>query len=494
MSKQPMPLIGRLAIHLKMIGIEQLAELTREQAREGGSTNLGELMMQKGLITRLQLEQLLRAQKQVLAKQRAKQKAESALAGVDPEPEVGAASEQPASASATPAAASTAPSAAKAAPAPEGDAPARAAAATAASGASTPVPAPDSSHAAELERLLRLGVEQQASDVHIHSGVPLRLRRHGRFEVVGQEPIAKERAAELVRAALSDEQYALFDERGELDFAFTLPGVGRFRVNAYRQQRGPDAVFRLIPPEAPTLDDLGLPGDLARFTNYHQGMVLITGPANCGKSSTLAALVRILNEERRDHVLTIEDPIEYLHPSNRCVVNQRTVGAHTESFARALRAALREDPDVIVIGELRDFETISLALTAAETGHLVLGTMHTNSTIRTINRLIGVFPADQQDQVRNMVSESLRAVVSQRLVPTADGNGRVPALENLVVTKPIGNLIRENKTFQITSQLQMGAKQGMCLLDTSLARLVQAGTVTKEEALRHAEDPKRIGG
>jgi twitching motility protein PilT len=223
-------------------------------------------------------------------------------------------------------------------------------------------------------------------------------------------------------------------------------------------------------------------------------MVLVTGPANCGKSSTLAALVRILNEERRDHILTIEDPIEYVHESKRCVVNQRSVGRDTGSFARALRAALREDPDVIVIGELRDFETISLALTAAETGHLVLGTLHTNGAVRTINRMVGVFPADQQEQVRSMVSESLRAVVSQRLVANAEGNGRVPALEILMVNKAVGNLIRENKTFQIHSQLQMGAAQGMCLMDDSLNRLVKEKVVTKEEALRHAEDAKRITG
>jgi twitching motility protein PilT len=265
-------------------------------------------------------------------------------------------------------------------------------------------------------------------------------------------------------------------------------------VNAFREQRGLDAVFRAVPAEPPTLAELGLPASLAKFTNYHQGMVLVTGPANCGKSSTLAALVRILNEERRDHILTIEDPIEFVHGSKRCVVNQRSVGPHTGSFARALRAALREDPDVIVIGELRDFETVSLALTAAETGHLVLGTLHTNGAIRTINRIVGVFPADQQEQVRSMVSESLRAVVSQRLVATADGAGRVPALEILVVNKAAGNLIRENKTFQLHSQLQMGASQGMCLLDDSLNKLVKEKLVAKEEALRHCEDPKRITG
>jgi twitching motility protein PilT len=322
----------------------------------------------------------------------------------------------------------------------------------------------------------------------------VRFRLHGAFVAGDGAPIPPARAEALVRSALTPDQAKALDERGQLDFALALPGIGRFRVNAFREQRGLDAVFRSVPAEPPTLADLGLPAGLAKFTNYHQGMVLITGPANCGKSSTLAALVRILNEERRDHILTIEDPIEYVHASSRCVVNQRSVGPHTGSFARALRAALREDPDVIVIGELRDFETVSLALTAAETGHLVLGTLHTNGAIRTINRIVGVFPADQQEQVRSMVSESLRAVVSQRLVATADGAGRVPALEILVVNKAVGNLIRENKTFQIHSQLQMGASQGMCLLDDSLSKLVKEKAVTREEALRHCEDPKRIAG
>jgi twitching motility protein PilT len=328
----------------------------------------------------------------------------------------------------------------------------------------------------------------------VHAGLPPRFRLHGAFVARDEAAIPAERAEALVRAALTPEQAAVLDERGQLDFALALPGIGRFRVNAFREQRGLDAVFRAVPAEPPTLEDLGLPASLARFTNYHQGLVLLTGPANCGKSSTLAALVRILNEERRDHILTIEDPIEYVHASSRCVVNQRSVGPHTGSFARALRAALREDPDVIVIGELRDFETVSLALTAAETGHLVLGTLHTNGAIRTINRIVGVFPADQQEQVRSMVSESLRAVVSQRLVASADGERRVPALEILVVNKAVGNLIRENKTFQIHSQLQMGASQGMCLLDDSLNRLVKEKVVTREEALRHCEDPKRITG
>jgi twitching motility protein PilT len=342
--------------------------------------------------------------------------------------------------------------------------------------------------------LLRQGVERGASDIHVHATSPLRFRLHGQFTTGGESPIDAKTAERLIFSALSPEQAALFRERGELDFAYDVPGLGRFRANVFRQQRGTDGVFRFIPAEVPTLDQLGLPQSLARFTNYHQGLVLVTGPANCGKSSTLAALVGVINEERREHILTVEDPVEYVHPARRCAVNQRNVGPHTESFARALRAALREDPDVIVIGELRDLETISLALTAAETGHLVLGTLHTNSSIRTINRLIGVFPAEQQDQIRNMVSESLRAVVSQRLVPMKDASGRAPALEILVNNKAVGNLIRENKTFQIFSALQMGASQGMCLLDDSLNKLLASGAISKEEALRNADDPKRIKG
>jgi twitching motility protein PilT len=344
-----------------------------------------------------------------------------------------------------------------------------------------------------MHAFLQAAVAAGASDVHVHSGAPLRHRRYGKLIEAGAL-IDAAHAEALVFSILTEEQAATARELGEIDLCYTLPGVGRFRANAYRQQRGWDGVFRAIPPAPPTLDQLGLPQSLAKLTNYHQGMVLVTGPAGCGKSSTMAALVNLVNEERKDHILTIEDPIEYLHPSKRCLVNQRNVKRHTESFARALRAALREDPDVIVIGELRDLETISLAMTAAETGHFVLATLHTNDTIRTINRLVGAFPSDQQGQVRTMLSESLRAVISQRLVTVSDGSRRVPAHELLVVNKAVGNLIRENKTFQIRSILQTGAAQGMQLLDQSLQGMVSAGTITKEEAMRHAEDPKKFGG
>jgi twitching motility protein PilT len=307
-------------------------------------------------------------------------------------------------------------------------------------------------------------------------------------------PLAAEQAEAMVRSVLDPEQRAELDRGGQVDLALGVPGIARFRVNAYRQQRGVDAVFRLIPAEPPTLLELGLPAELARLANFGQGLVLATGPGGCGKTSTLAALVRILNEERRDHVITIEDPVEYLHRPQRCVVNQRQVGRDTGSFARALRAALREDPDVIVIGELRDTETISLALTAAETGHLVLASMHTTNSIATINRLVGAFPPEQQGLARMLVSETLRAVVSQRLVPRADGTGRVPALEVLWGTRAVANLIREAKTYQIRSILQTGATHGMVALDASLDALVKLGAIDLAEARRAADNPQRFEG
>ena len=340
-----------------------------------------------------------------------------------------------------------------------------------------------------LHDLLHQTRQVAASDLHIHSGARIKVRLHGRM--IDTSGLLDRTVAEpLIWDLLDDEQRAHLHEHQQIDFSYEIPGVGRFRANAYRQQRGTDAVFRAIPPSPPSLAELGIPEDLSRIVDYHQGMVLFTGPAGCGKSSTMAAIVRMINESRPDHIITVEDPVEYVHTSQRCIVNQREVGPHTESFARALRAALREDPDIIVIGEMRDLETISLGLTAAETGHLVLGTLHTSSAIQTVNRLLGVFPPDQQAQIRTMVSESLRAVVSQRLIPRADGQGRVAALEVMMNNKAVGNLIRENKTFQLYSAMQTGGSQGMCLLDTSLMNLVKQGLITKEAARSQAEKPK----
>jgi twitching motility protein PilT len=466
-------LLGRIAVHTKLISAEQLNDATQAQARSGGRQRLGEVLVEKGLITPAQLQKLLAAQKQVIAKQAA-QRAAQTVAAVVPEPEAGAVAT-----ASEPVATTLPPTAKPSAPAP----------------LQRPGPAliGDPQAREAIHTILRDAVAAGASDIHIHAGATLRQRRHGKLEDLAT-PLEPARASAMLRSILTEEQVALFDTDGQVDLAYTLDGVARFRANLYRQQRGIDGVFRAVPDHPPSLEELGLPNTLARLTNYHQGMVLVTGPAGCGKSSTMAAFLNLVNEERTDHILTIEDPIEVLHAAKSCQVNQRQVRSHTQSFGRALRAALREDPDVIAIGELRDLETISLALTAAETGHFVLGTLHTNSTIRTIDRLIGVFPPDQQTQVRTMLSESLRAVVSQRLVARADGAGRVPVLEVLVVNKAISNLIRENKTFQIRSILQTGAAQGMCLLDSSLEALVKQGVITKEEALRHCEEPKRFGG
>ncbi len=406
---------------------------------------------------------------------------------------------------ATPAAVPAPPTQAPAAPSVAAPAPVTPAPVTPAPQAVAPAPAPVTVHSSpttlsatqgqgskELNALLAKGVQAGASDIHIHSGSPIKMRVHGNLLDVSPSPLDKTTAESLLLSSLTPEQQQEFQQTGELDFSYTLASIGRFRANIYRQLRGVDATFRAIPPSPPSLQELGLPTALAKLTNFHQGMVLITGPTGCGKSTTLASLLNIINEERQEHIITIEDPIEHLHPSKRCLVNQRQVGKNTETFARALRAALREDPDIIASGELRDLETISLAITAAETGHLVLATLHTNNTTRTINRVLGVFPPDQQSQIRVMVSESLRAVISQRLLPTADGKKRVAALEILVINRAVSNLIREDKTFQIRSVLQTGSAQGMCLMDSSLLALVKSGTISKEEALKNCEDPKQF--
>ena len=442
-------LLGRLAVHYKLLTTEQLAETTRAQARTADPRPLGELWIDAGWMTRAQLEKLLAVQREVLARQ----SGQAAAPLIAPKP------------------------------------------------ASSPVDLEQtatgelSTRAGKrIDRILEYAVSQRASDIHIMTGERVLMRRDGQLTFAGDAPLEHGQIERLVTEVLDPRLREALDQEGQTDFSWTIAGRARFRGNAYRHQHGYGLVMRAIALEIPTLAGLGLPNTLAKVTNHHQGLVLLTGPAGCGKSSTLAALVRLINEERQDHIVTVEDPIEYLHTPMRCVVNQRQVGRDTRSFARALKAALREDPDVIAIGELRDLETISLALTAAETGHLVLATLHTGSAIRTVDRVVGSYPSNQQAQIRTMLSESLRAVVSQRLVRRADGQGRVPALEILLGTRPVANLIRESKTFQLRSVLQTGAAQGMCLLDTSLAHLVRDGVVTREEALLHAEDAKLLSG
>lgn len=343
-----------------------------------------------------------------------------------------------------------------------------------------------------LRNLLQQTIELHASDLHVHSGAPLRIRLDGKFCDATPAVLNSQECEHLITDLLSEPQLKRLKEKFQVDFAYEIPGVGRFRANVYKQQRGLDAVFRTINPTPPTLDELGLPKELEQYTEFHQGLMLFTGPAGCGKSSTMAAMVNLINERRPDHILTIEDPIEYVHKSSSCNVTQREVGSQTESFAKALRAALREDPDVIVIGELRDFETVSLAITAAETGHLVMATLHTSNAIRTINRLLGVFPPDQLSQIRRMLSESLKVVISQRLVQRANGEGQVAALEVMINNNAVANLIREDRTCQIKSILQTGAAQGQRLLDKSLTKLLNSKVITRTEAYRHAEESENF--
>lgn len=344
-----------------------------------------------------------------------------------------------------------------------------------------------------LHKVLRYAAKSGASDVHLHSGAPLMMRKDGTLQPLkGEQPVAPETAKRLLQQILEDDQRQQLEQRGQVDFAYTIAGLGRFRVNAYKQFRGTDAAFRIIPDRVPGLTQLGLPEVLTRLTDFRTGIVLCTGPAGCGKSTTLAALLQRIVDQRREHVITFENPVEFVLRPNQSWVNQRQVGTHTESFARALRAALREDPDVLAITELRDRESIALALTAAETGHLVLGTLHTGSAGQTIDRMINAFSGGEQGHIRAMLSDSLRAVVSQRLVPRADGNGRAVAIEVLLGTTAVANLIRDNKTLQLPSIMQTGIHLGMITLDNSLQSLVESKVITKEQASRFANAKERF--
>jgi twitching motility protein PilT len=351
----------------------------------------------------------------------------------------------------------------------------------------------DKTKAPYLLRALSFAVKHGASDLHLHSGASLIGRGSGRLlPFQGQKALSREATEKAIAQILTDEQWDKLAADGEVDFPLELPRIGRFRANAYRQHRGMDVVFRILPPEPPRLEQLGLPSSLARLVDFRTGMVLCTGPAGCGKSTTLAALLNVIVGSRKDHVLTIENPVEFVYRGGKAIVTQRQVGSHTTSFARALRAALREDPDVIAITELRDRETMALAMTAAETGHLVMGTLHTGNAGQTIGRIINAFPAEEQGQVRATLSESLRAVVSQRLVPRSDGNGRAVALEVLIVNIAVSNMIREEKEYQLGSVMQTGKSQGMVILDDSLADLLAAGTIDKTQARRFAENKERF--
>jgi len=338
----------------------------------------------------------------------------------------------------------------------------------------------------DIAELLAFAVKNKASDLHLSSGLPPMLRVHGDIRRINLPPLEHKNVHEMVYDIMSDTQRKQYEENLECDFSFELPNLARFRVNAFVQQRGAGAVFRTIPSKVLTLEDLNCPPIFKEISMNPRGIVLVTGPTGSGKSTTLAAMLNFVNENEYGHILSIEEPIEFVHESKKCLVNQREVGPHTLSFANALRSALREDPDYILVGEMRDLETIRLALTGAETGHLVFATLHTSSAAKTIDRVIDVFPAAEKDMVRAMLSESLRAVISQTLLKTKDGTGRVAAYEIMIGTPAIRNLIRENKVAQMYSSIQTGQGLGMQTLDQHLQDLVRRGVVSMEEARSRA--------
>ena len=346
----------------------------------------------------------------------------------------------------------------------------------------------------EIAELLAFSVKNKASDLHLSAGLPPMIRVHGDVRRINVPALDHSEVHGMVYDIMNDSQRKHYEENLEVDFSFEIPNLARFRVNAFVQQRGAGAVMRTIPSKVLSLEQLSTPKIFQDICTYPRGLVLVTGPTGSGKSTTLAAMLNHINESEFGHVLTVEDPIEFLHESKKCLINQREVGPHTLSFANALRSALREDPDYILVGEMRDLETIRLALTAAETGHLVFGTLHTSSAAKTIDRVIDVFPAAEKEMVRAMLSESLRAVISQTLLKTKDGGGRVAAHEIMIGTPAIRNLIREAKVAQMYSSIQMGQSLGMQTMDQCLTELVRRNVVAMGEARKAAANKDLFPG
>ena len=339
-----------------------------------------------------------------------------------------------------------------------------------------------------IDYLLRVGFELKASDIHLTVGVPPIMRMNGDLKRYGKEILTPADTEAMAKTIIPKNMWEMFQEKGELDFSYSIKGVSRFRINAYKQRACIAMAIRIVPTSIPSLDALKLPQILKKISEKPQGLILITGPTGSGKSTTLAAMIAYMNENMRKHIITLEDPIEYLHKHGNCIIDQREVGFDTNNFANGLRASLRQDPDVILVGEMRDLETIQTAITAAETGHLVLGTLHTSSAPATINRIIDVFPPSQQDQIRIQLASVLVGIVSQRLFPTADKSGRVSATEILINNAAVANLIRNEKIHQILNIMQTSRAAGMHTLETNVKELVSAGAILKEAALPYLQE------
>jgi twitching motility protein PilT len=343
----------------------------------------------------------------------------------------------------------------------------------------------------KIDRFLRLMNDRGASDFHLTVGRPPMVRASGSMETIRYRMIGENDFRELLEPITPPALWQSFVNDGDIDYSYEIPGINRYRVNLFRQQRGSGAVFRVIPTKIMTIEQLGLPEQVRRLAHMRSGLVLVTGPTGSGKSTTLAAIIDLINETRSLHVITIEDPIEFVHPNKKCLIHQREIGTHAKSFAEALKAAGREDPDLILVGEMRDLDTISMALSAAERGTLVFGTLHTNNAAKTMDRIISVFPAPEQEGIRNVLGETIRAVVAQQLLPQV-GGGRVAALEILFSSPAIGNMIREGKTPQITSAIQTGMREGMIDMDTSIRKLYEAKRVTARAAYDKAIDKEQF--
>ncbi len=345
---------------------------------------------------------------------------------------------------------------------------------------------------AKIDAFFKLMNDQGASDLHLVSGQPPALRIHGDIERIKYKVLENDELKGMLYEITPEDKVKVFEETGDIDFGYEIPGLARYRANFFMQKYGVAAVFREIPAEIMTAEQLGLPAVITKLASLPRGLVLVTGPTGSGKSTTLAAIIDQANRNRKDHIITVEDPVEFVHRSQACIVNHREVGLHTKSFSAALKGALREDPDIILVGEMRDLETISLAIEAASTGHLVFGTLHTSSAPKTVDRIIEVFPSSEQAQIRSTLSDGLRAVVAQVLFKRIDKKGRCPALEILIANSAVRNLIREGKTHQIPSMIQTGKKYGMQLLDDAIMELYNKGWISPDEAYVKANDKAKF--